>query len=230
MRIQSMIRGVVAVATVAAVLCFAQDAYAQISMSDTNHPHNLSAGSGGVAIAGEDRVCVFCHTPHPDAILPQPLWNHELTTQTFTPYSSSTLDGGINLTGAVSLMCLSCHDGVTAVDNYGGITTGTATIQSFGTYLNGQTGATLNLTTDLRDEHPVGVDYSADLATGDMNPTTDAIPGGGTVQDLLFTLGAVDQVECASCHDPHGDQSAGTTPLLRMSNAASALCLSCHNK
>jgi predicted CXXCH cytochrome family protein len=33
-------------------------------------------------------------------------------------------------------------------------------------------------------------------------------------------------VECASCHDPHGD-----TPLfLRVQNAGSALCLACHNK
>lgn len=34
-------------------------------------------------------------------------------------------------------------------------------------------------------------------------------------------------VECASCHDPHSD----TNPtFLRMSNAQSAVCLTCHNK
>jgi predicted CXXCH cytochrome family protein len=34
-------------------------------------------------------------------------------------------------------------------------------------------------------------------------------------------------VECASCHDPHSDANA---TFLRMSNAQSAVCLTCHNK
>lgn len=35
-------------------------------------------------------------------------------------------------------------------------------------------------------------------------------------------------VECGSCHDPHN--TTGTTTFLRKSNAASAVCLTCHNK
>jgi predicted CXXCH cytochrome family protein len=38
-------------------------------------------------------------------------------------------------------------------------------------------------------------------------------------------------VECASCHDPHVDGTGGSGPtFLRIANAGSALCLSCHVK
>lgn len=39
--------------------------------------------------------------------------------------------------------------------------------------------------------------------------------------------GAQPYVECASCHDPHTDTNA---TFLRVSNAASAVCLACHTK
>jgi hypothetical protein len=43
------------------------------------------------------------------------------------------------------------------------------------------------------------------------------------------------EVECASCHDPHGVPSAGAgssfiPTFLRVANAGSALCLTCHTK
>jgi len=34
-------------------------------------------------------------------------------------------------------------------------------------------------------------------------------------------------MECASCHDVHDN---GIAPFLRLSNDASAMCLTCHNK
>ena len=46
-------------------------------------------------------------------------------------------------------------------------------------------------------------------------------------------LGAVQPfVECASCHDPHNAQSAGTTSVafLRITNTASRICTTCHIK
>jgi len=36
------------------------------------------------------------------------------------------------------------------------------------------------------------------------------------------------QVQCASCHDVHN--GSGVEKLLRKTNVASALCLTCHNK
>jgi predicted CXXCH cytochrome family protein len=37
-----------------------------------------------------------------------------------------------------------------------------------------------------------------------------------------------DQVECATCHNPHDQTTFGK--FLRFDNAASALCTTCHNK
>ena len=54
---------------------------------------------------------------------------------------------------------------------------------------------------------------------------------------MLFTkpgAGTPDQLECASCHEPHmhGDSAnaAGNFPFLIKSNQNSQLCLTCHNK
>jgi predicted CXXCH cytochrome family protein len=118
---------------------------------------------------------------------------------------------------ASSKLCLSCHDGVTAVDNFGGITTGTFTI----------TGDA-NIGTNLSNDHPVSFTYDLALATADgglYDPATTNSGLGGTISaDMLFG----GKLQCASCHDVHN--SAGIDFLLVKSNAASALCLTCHNK
>ena len=51
----------------------------------------------------------------------------------------------------------------------------------------------------------------------------------------LYNTGDGYEVECASCHDPHGVASAGpgsnfNPTFLRRSNAGSGVCLSCHSK
>ena len=66
--------------------------------------------------------------------------------------------------------------------------------------------------------------------------TTGGTAGRNKSDMILYnrTFGAAvgPSVECASCHDPHvegGTGLAGAT-FLRVSNAGSAVCLSCHNK
>ena len=56
--------------------------------------HNLSvASSGTVKAVTEDEVCVFCHTPHGATQFPgSPLWNRQLSSQTYTTYTSPSLD------------------------------------------------------------------------------------------------------------------------------------------
>ena len=49
--------------------------------------------------------------------------------------------------------------------------------------------------------------------------------------DMILYTRTLDQkaqpfVECASCHDPHSEN----TTFLRISNAGSAVCLACHTK
>jgi len=166
-------------------------------------------------------ICIVCHTPH-NAVtgLTAPLWNHEVTSQTFTLYTSTvspSFDGTTTQPDGASKLCLSCHDGTTKVDNFGGQTGGTQTI----------TGGA-NIGTDLSNDHPVSFTYTTATATADgglFDPSTKTTGLGGTITaDLLLA----DKVQCSSCHDVHN--GSGIAKLLRISNAGSTLCLTCHNK
>ncbi len=166
-------------------------------------------------------ICVVCHTPHNAdiSVAEAPLWNHEVTAATFTPYSSVTLTATVGQPNNSSKLCLSCHDGTVALDNFGGQTGGTD-------FLSGND----TLGTDLSNDHPVSFTYDAALATADgglFDPITQSsgVTVSGTIDDDLL-LG--NMMECASCHDVHN--GSGVAMLLKKSNAASALCLTCHNK
>ncbi len=164
-------------------------------------------------------ICIVCHTPHNAdvTVTDAPLWNHEVTSATFTLYSSATLDAAVGQPDGSSKLCLSCHDGTVAVDNFGGRTNGNEFVS--GDELIG---------TDLSDDHPVSFVYDATLASTDgglYDPTTTNSGLGGTIDDDLL-IG--NKVQCASCHDVHN--GSGVADLLRKSNANSAFCLTCHNK
>ncbi len=74
------------------------------------------AGAGG---GFETQICIFCHTPHNSAAGKKFLWNRNNDQNTFQMYTSSPT---LNFTGKpsapseVSKMCMSCHDGVTAIN------------------------------------------------------------------------------------------------------------------
>lgn len=124
-------------------------------------------------------ICVFCHTPHgSDTSAAAPLWNKALPTGTsYTTYgslSSGTMDGVVGQPGAISLACLSCHDGAQAMDNIIN-SPGSGGYDATGGGTNGQsytwTGASVSaegkmtsatvamLGTDLSNDHPIGVEY-----------------------------------------------------------------------
>jgi cytochrome c553 len=76
-----------------------------------------------VQATGTSEVCVFCHTPHgaaPNVQGGAPLWNRKThDSGDFTPYSAPNFDAAGQTPGqpkGVSLACLSCHDGVIAID------------------------------------------------------------------------------------------------------------------
>lgn len=197
---------------VVAFAMLAGPAFGQISGT----AHDLSAAEGNT------QICIFCHTPH-NSNPSIPLWNHTLSTSTFTAYDSPTMDAvdNGNWTGGdgnVSALCMSCHDGTVGLGSLinegpGGTPTNSATNIS---------GAAL-LGTDLTNDHPVAFTYDATLQTADgelVDPTTLT----GAVR--LFGT-TTDQVECASCHDPHDNSNV---PFLVTSNTSSALCLTCHVK
>ena len=181
------------------------------SVSIVNTPHNLN-NYPGVTLPG-NQVCLPCHTPH-NALLAgeeNVLWNHAETGETFTMYSSSA-----GQPEGPSKMCLSCHDGVTAIDNYGG---------------TGGTGITItgsaNFTNDLSDDHPIGIQYPTARPAEYNDPSTFApgINNGPGV--VLVTISGADRVECTSCHEPHNN---GLMNFLRVPIQESYLCLQCHIK
>ncbi|HEY4716370.1 MAG TPA: cytochrome c3 family protein [bacterium] len=197
--------------------------------------HNLSVGSSETiraTTAGYDQICAFCHTPHganSDKLVP--LWNHTSSVQSFTPYNSSTFNGGTVTIGGATLACLSCHDGVTALNdivNNPGSGAGTdPAIQGLDGTNSLNAGIPTNLGTDLSTSHPVGFVYATSSgADSDINPANTAISGwdGATTISGLLRSG---NLECASCHNPH-DNTNGM--LLRRSNSNSAMCTTCHNK
>lgn len=177
--------------------------------------HDFSSASW----QSDGEVCNKCHTPHNAKSEPNaPLWDHELTTATFTMYSSLTFDGagsvGTSPSGS-SKLCLSCHDGTVALDSYADAT-GTNFISGVG-----------DLGAVLSDDHPVSFTYDASLAgtDGELFDPSTATGVGGTIANTMLYGG---KMECASCHDVHNSTTADY--LLVKSNAGSALCLTCHNK
>ncbi len=141
-----------------------------------------------VKASTETQVCVFCHTPHGATPGVTPLWNRQLSTQTYTPYTSATLDanvieGQLQQPGGTSKLCLSCHDGSLAIGNVnvlngtGSATTqGTVAIDMQGTGAGGTmpggtfgeiSGFTRKIGIDLRNDHPISLTFTDQLAVRD---------------------------------------------------------------
>ncbi len=201
------------VLTVIFLTCVVQVGIAQ---SIVGSAHDFSSETWNTS--GE--ICIVCHTPHnaDNTVTDAPLWNHQTTTATFTLYTSATLDAtDLGQPSGNSKLCLSCHDGTVAVDNFGGTTNG-------GDFVSGSK----LIGTDLSNDHPISFTYDATLATADgglFDPAVQNSGLGGSIDaDLLFN----GKLQCASCHDVHN--GSGLDNLLVKSNAASALCLTCHNK
>ncbi len=125
-----------------------------------------------------------------------------------------------------------------------------------------------SIQTDLRDDHPIGILFPQNAGEPgvDFNKPTNVTANGkmaffdrdgdarpDTDEVRLYDTGEGPEVECASCHDPHGIQSGGSgsgtkfnPSFLRVnngivdngtpgtagivSNTGSALCLTCHDK
>jgi hypothetical protein len=191
------------------------------------HDFSTTGWSGG-------QICVACHTPHNAniTVADAPLWNHTLTTKVYQLYTSPTLQSTPGQPSGASKLCLSCHDGTVALDSFGGAT-GT-------TFINAQYAIGSTASNDLQNDHPISITYNTALATADgglHDPATRTVTVGSGTQTRNGTIDAVmlysGQIQCASCHDVHNTFTvAGINgdPLLKVSKAGSAICLTCHNK
>lgn len=87
--------------------------------NNDNTATGLNQAQRRVFSLGQDQICIFCHTPH-NAQPAAPLWNKVLPSQSFKFYSSGTLSSTARAAslpaGSTSLLCLSCHDGKTAIN------------------------------------------------------------------------------------------------------------------
>jgi predicted CXXCH cytochrome family protein len=200
------------------VFCFTLPGLGQIS--GTKHDFSSKAWA-----PSDNKMCGVCHASHQAKNEPSaPLWNHQSTkVASYTLYSSPTFNsaGTITNPSASSKLCLSCHDGTVALENFGAITSGTNYIPG-GSKIGGALG------NDISKEHPISFDYTDALATADGGlraPTTTNSGLGGTIaKNMLFS----NKMECASCHDVHNKYNVAH--LLKMSNTNSLLCLTCHIK
>ncbi|MDK9698581.1 MAG: cytochrome c3 family protein [bacterium] len=234
-------------------LCCALVANAQI----VGTKHDLSLNGGGYW-AGNDpanQVCVYCHTPHAASTTQKPLWNRAATAETFIPYTSLSYNGGnyaADPTGhqpmGESKLCLSCHDGITALNAllhtygppiqmvggfdqlgdvyYPGSPYSTGMGANIGENFPGGAGSghTIN---NLANDHPVSFAFNNALILEDAGGGAAQLqlPATGSAIKLFGTNG--DQLECSSCHNVHSNTNA---PFLAMSNNGSAICLTCHIK
>jgi predicted CXXCH cytochrome family protein len=159
--------------------------------------------------------------------------------------------------GTFSLTCLSCHDGTMGLgtitkngvsSSYAMITTLPGGLGASGEFLPANidpaTGYSPFLDTDLQNDHPVGFNFppagygagggipGISLTVTDSGLATSRLVGAFSTSDYpVFQTGSVgtglDEFECATCHEPHREDTAGQTKFLRGPNAT--LCQDCHD-
>ena len=164
---------------------------------------------------------MYCHTPHNgDVTGTAPLWNrvNNTTPGAFAMYTSPTMDMIVASDPQdISLACLSCHDGATAYNN---TVVDTGTLSAAGT-MTGVFAVGSVASGGLTNDHPISVTY--DNSAGVNGDTAfNAQPAS-----LPFYGVGGNQLECATCHNPH---EATNASFLRILNTNSALCVTCHIK
>lgn len=205
-------------------------ATAASAASIKNSKHDLSTGSSAtIKSASTTEICVFCHTPHNPA-QDVPLWNRTNPAAAgWTMYASPTISAtattklatGTFDADSISLFCMSCHDGVTALGAMHNVpVTGADALP----VLAG--GNSANLGTDLSNDHPVGFNYNT-AATEDPTGLVAKATANTALGGNAFFGTTGNNIECASCHKVHDPANA---PFLRIANTGSALCLACHSK
>ncbi len=217
--------------------------------------HDMSSTGGGhnygdtVEQAGLDRICIYCHAPHHTAkptdpaylgtVDYLPLWNHAVTANAWTTYSNGLdepLDGdhasyaeaNSGDPGAVSKLCLSCHDGSIAANAYGFAPSSSRhdLTGAPDAFILPNTRVSIGFGGDLSNHHPIGFVYDdAKLSDNEIAASTEALGSANTIGDLLWQ----GKMECSTCHDVHNTENEGLK-LIWAEDNNSAFCLSCHLK
>jgi len=243
------------------IVVFAGTALAGTSIVGSKHDFSMSATAS--PFAGQfmtdapgfpiiEEICVFCHTPHGASTDTQTntlLWNRVSsppTGYTYKTYSSGSMTNpapdslNTNKPTGISMMCMSCHDGVTSVAvntllNAPGSGNPQVSIDTFSTlpspgaigniYNGGLAGWSANIGNarpgidtiiDLSNDHPISFEYPSGKAGLQASPTDAS----------LRLFGATGKrMECATCHLVH---NPSREPFLAMDNTQSLMCRACH--
>jgi predicted CXXCH cytochrome family protein len=194
--------------------------WAQVT-GDAIGVHDLSGGNGSPVSGSLGGSCLYCHAPHSGTGGITPLWNQKLSTQVYTPYTSSTdPEKGVSQlpAGSSSTLCLSCHDGSVAPGQtvaYGKVpmSGGMKAADQFGSNLLGSHPTSMVL--PLKD--------SPDLAASLVSQGKTADPTGA----IKLIKG---NIECTSCHNPHVQATdAASQNFLNTDSSSGQMCLACHD-
>lgn len=220
-----------------------QSAFAEglgTGIATSGSPHNFidnlcegvactEIGAGGWN--AREEICRVCHVPHDhnrNLYTGGLLWNHKLSSQVYTMYSSSTLDGTQSAQpDGIAKLCLGCHDGTVAIDSFDKYAGGAAKFGATEMYPADFLHPGPDQSFSLQGTHPISIVYDS-AADSNLKPTTNTMGTSGTIADVLDGT----KVQCSSCHDVHDQESVANTHLLRVSQKtpASGLCLTCHIK
>ena len=185
--------------------------------------HDFTISNWANSVNGD--FCVTCHDQSVSGgeSAAGVQWNHASSVANYVTYSSFAHKDTAAQPGALSKLCLSCHDGTVALDAFG---------DSMGT---GQFISTTNsIGTNLSNSHPVGIYYDTGRDSTLVDPRTSiGIPGCKPSNDCSLSSMMLynGQLECPSCHDVHNKNTPpNERGLLKESATGSKICKVCHSK
>lgn len=181
--------------------------------------HDLTPLGASPVKGALTNACLYCHAPHGGMSQQTPLWNQQLSTQTYNFYTSTTYkQTGIQpALNSPSKLCLSCHDGTIAP----GQTIAYGQISTTGSMKN-----TSKFGTDLSASHP----FSLQTPLVDI-PDLSALLFGTPPRTADPAVKLVNgTVECTTCHDPHLENIDRMLPFFLVRDSSnSGLCIACHD-
>jgi len=211
-------------------------------------PHNLTRQG---ALVEADEVCVFCHTPQLSSAdlsrsggSAQPMWQPSLAAaHSFVMYDDigRLQFGDKPAVGSQSIACLSCHDANQAFSvqsaesdhpfgvPYRGFSRGLELPpvgKSGDSEMPAKSAKELKSLDEFRQPSRGVVDSRTVWWVSVSGVTPFRTRADLPLYARPAPNGEIPFVECSSCHDPHTSRKL----FLRVDNAESRLCLTCHDK
>ena len=216
-----------------------------------NTPHDFTTGATNgdaatkfvpTATIAAIGVCTYCHTPH-KAQTTQLLWNHTLSSQSFTWSDAKSTTAGTALPTLVgntykgpSTKCLSCHDGTVAIGDVSLFaetprngTSALNTTKLGDTTLGSAPGEFQIAGTggDMKGNHPVGVPYPTGGGTYNSITTGTGINTAEWVANPVAVNSSLANIRLFT-QDGNGDIHAIPSGTTAVANAG-VECSSCHD-